>query len=199
MGYVRGNFWVLDPVYDEFLSLPCAKALHTAVRISRIRQSSISFDVRYSYITREYTCEAFDMWKPEKSANWYRTSIALGYGRHPLDAMIAAINLCDQLEQTPRIKACILECEVWLLNLAFKKAKLIEAKVEKALDTLADILKKLEPDEGRVVIQQGDVVLYDGPSAPLKAKPVKVTVNEMQRDNLARFFGKPALDEDDDL
>jgi hypothetical protein len=146
MGYVRGNFWVLDPVYTEFLSLPCAKALHTAIRISRIRQSSISFDVRYSYITREYTCEAFDMWKPEKSANWYRTPIALGYGRHPLDAMIAAINLCDQLEQTPRIKACILECETWLLNLAFKQAKGLEDKIDRALDTLADVLKKLEPE-----------------------------------------------------
>lgn len=179
---------MLDPVYDEFLALPCGRALSTAIRLSRLRQDHFSFDVKFSYITRQYTCEAFEMWKPQKSAIWYKVPAALGYGAHPLEAQIDAIYKLDKLELTPRIRACILECEVWLLNRAFKQAKQTEDKITKTLDLLAGILLA-QPKE-----TTWDEVFAD-----------KVKVAGGYRDKLSNDLtilmnhGKPALDEDDDL
>lgn len=153
MGYIKGKFWVLDPVYDEYPSLPCAKALSSA-RLRAVKdrtEGHVSIEINYSYIGRTYMCEVFRMWKPEKSANYYKVSIALAYGSHPLEAEMAAIRACEDIEKTELLQVCFLECEVWLLARAIQlgaeeKRKTI-AKLQKTLKLLEQFVDKAEEDE----------------------------------------------------
>lgn len=137
IGYQRGNTYHLHHAGDRYMELPIFKLL-TDYAMKRKFGTHIS----WTHITRAYDVDLREIVYFKHSGQPYMMSRANRGGANPLEALVAAIQVA--LPPTPLLRALCLEAEVVLLGMAVDDWKVLEAKIEKVCDDLADCLRRLE-------------------------------------------------------
>lgn len=187
MGYIRGKQWVIDPLQARHEALECWARLH---RIAG--KAGFGSFVKYSHVTRAYSCEVHANWIFQKSAQTYRVSETLQYGESPIEAAVNAYRQC--LPLTPIVALAYLECELQLLKEAIARARKIETAIEFTEDVL--ILANLH---AKSLIHVTLLPTWDEVFSDMEKSENGSYVDRAQIDRMTAKPLPAAPDEDDDL
>ncbi len=128
------HFYKIDELYNAQLRLECSRALHRiAGRLGFSASSKRSYIQRGSYYSeisghrptgREYADA------PGVQKSYFVPNIALGTGKTPLESAMDGYRKCIYTRDDPAMKAALLECELYLLREAVRRAVKLGAAVE---------------------------------------------------------------------
>jgi len=177
LGYIKGKFWHPDERYARYSSRDSYSALLRA-----LRQAGFTFNCHYSYTGRLYTAE-IETVEQFASGQYYIVKHCNAYDPNPMAAVVKAVQKFER--SSPFIAACCLEIECELLAEALASARVREDRLERVLDSLADVLRRYKIVE------------------PLSAEPSDVAAAHWENiQSGAIDYPQPipaAPDEDDDL
>lgn len=170
LGYIKGKFWHPDQRYAGYASSDSYKEL-----IRAMRPANFTFNCEYSYTARRYTAEIITVEKIKEQFYIFKHNNA--YHENPMAAVCMAIRANERCTPWVRAACLVIECE--LLAEAVAAARGREAKLELALETLADLLRRFTIVE------------------PLSAEPSDVAAAHWE--NIQTGAIPAPYDEDDDL
>lgn len=136
LGYIKGKFWHPDERYARYSERDSYKAL-----IRAMRELQFTFNCEYSYTARLYTAEIVTVEKFAGSGQYYFIKHCNAYHANPMVSVLMAIYKFGRM--SPLLAAVCLEMECELLAETAAAARQREDRLEKVLDTLADLLRRL--------------------------------------------------------
>lgn len=152
IGYIVGKQYKLDYNFDRYAKLPVWSLI---LRNASLR--GFSLDVCYSHVGRNYSAEVREA--GQLKGNGVIFSRALKHESDPMSAMIAALIAAGVTD--PLMSALYLEGELEALRIAHGDAVEREARqaarIEKALDALADAIRPLQPHTVPLSAEPSDV------------------------------------------
>lgn len=137
LGYVKGNSYCQNWDYDRYAAMPIFKLL-----CDYARKLKYSLHFTYSHITRAYDCEIREICYFKQSATPYWLGLTNRGGATPVEALCNALRVAAP--PTPLLQVLCLEAECVLLGEDMEKSRKLEAKIEKALLGVEDIVAAVQ-------------------------------------------------------